>query len=99
MYSGMIIFTKYSGRIMGAHQKIDRVARKHLGKLITDDTIFPKSRKIIYFEGHRGPDSIKAKSPAQDEPWHYYNPFDEDDTQILELIRDHYQQLVKQLKA
>ena len=98
MYSGMIIFTKYSGRIVGAHQKIDRVARKHLSKLIEDDKVFPASRKIIHFEGKNGPDAIKAKSPAKDEPWHYYNPFDDKDTQILELINDHYEQLVKQLK-
>lgn len=99
MYSGMIIFTKYSGRIVGAHQKIDRIARKHLNKLIEVDGRFPSSRKIVYFEGKRGPDAIKAKSPAKDEPWHYYNPFDETDTQILELINDHFQHLVKQLKA
>lgn len=84
---------------MGAHQKIDRVARKHLSRLVEDNAVFPTSRKIIYFEGKRGPDSIKAKSPAKDEPWHYYNPFDESDTQILELIMDHYRELVKQLKA
>lgn len=99
MYSGMIIFTKYSGRIMGAHQKIDRVSRRHLSKLIEDNAVFPKSAKILQFEGKNGPDAIKAKSPAKDEPWHYYNPFDENDTKILEIIMDHFQELVKHLKA
>jgi hypothetical protein len=98
MYSGMA-FTQYSGRVMGAHQKFDRVARKHLSKLLIDNTAFPKARNILYFEGKRGPDGIKIKSPAQDEPWHYYNPFNDEDTQIIELITHHYKRLVKELKA
>ncbi|MEO8863206.1 MAG: hypothetical protein ABI354_02700 [Candidatus Saccharimonadales bacterium] len=87
-----------SGRVLGAHQKIDRVARKQLGKLIPDATLFPKSGKILHFEGQNGPDAIKRKSPAQDEPWHYFNPFNDDDNQLLELIQDHYDRLVKALK-
>lgn len=97
MYSGSTI-TKYSGRVLGAHQKIDRVARRHLTKLMPNDSMFPKFRRILYFEGKHGPDAIKRKSPAQDEPWHYYSPFDDDDSQLIELIRDHYDQLVRQLK-
>ena len=83
---------------MGAHQKIDRVARNHLTKLLADDNKFPTSRRILHFEGKNGPDAIKRKSPAKDEPWHYYSPFDDDDSQLVDLIRDHYEQLVKQLK-
>lgn len=97
MYSGTT-FTKFSGRILGAHQKIDRVARNHLTKLLPNDNIFPASRRILHFEGKNGPDAIKRKSPAKDEPWHYYSPFDDDDSQLIELIREHYDQLVKQLK-
>jgi hypothetical protein len=97
MYSGTTL-TKASGRIMGAHQKIDRVARRHLTRLLTDDKVFPLIKKIIQFEGKNGPDAIKRKSPAKDEPWHYFNPFDDDDTQLLELIEEHYKQLVKELK-
>jgi hypothetical protein len=52
----------------------------------------------LHFEGKNGPDGIKRKSPAKDEPWHFYDPFDEDDTQLLSLIRSHYDELVKQLK-
>lgn len=96
MYSGTTL-TRASGRIMGAHQKIDRVARAHLAKIIKTDKQFPTSRRILYFEGHNGPDAIKRKSPAQDEPWHYYDPFDEKDTQLVDLIKDHYKQLVSQL--
>lgn len=97
MYSGLTI-TKMSGRVMGAHQKIDRVARKHLSRLLVDDTIFPTPRQILHFEGKKGPDAIKRKSPAKDEPWHYYSPFDNNDAQIVDLIKRHYDQLVAELK-
>lgn len=98
MYSGTTL-TKASGRVLGAHQKIDRVARKHLSKLIQDEKLFPASRMILQFEGKNGPDAIKRKSPAKDEPWHYYSPFDDDDAELIELIREHYKELIKQLKA
>ncbi len=99
MYSGLTVFTKYSGRIMGAHQKIDRVARHQLTKMLPDNKVFPSSRKIIQFEGLNGPDGIKRKSPAVDEPWHYFDPFDDTDTQLLDLIQGHYDTLVRELKA
>lgn len=98
MYSGTTL-TKYSGRVLGAHQKIDRVARKHLTKLLKNDAIFPNANHILHFEGKNGPDAIKRKSPAKDEPWHYYSPFDDDDSQLIDLIRDHYNLLVKELRA
>lgn len=98
MYSGTTL-TKYSGRVMGAHQKIDRIARKHLSKLIEDDTDFPPINTILHFEGKNGPDAIKRKSPAKDELWHYFNPFDDDDLQIVEIINEHYSQLISGLKA
>lgn len=98
MYSGTT-FTKYSGRIFGAHQKIDRVARRHLKKLIKDNRAFPGIRTILYFEGKNGPDGIKRKSPARDEPWHYYSPFDDDDTKLIQLIENHYNNLVTELRA
>lgn len=97
MYSGTTL-TPMSGRILGAHQKFDRVARSKLGKLLPSKNAFPSSRHILHFEGRKGPDAIKRKSPSKDEPWHYYSPFDEDDSQLLELIKDHYKQLVKELK-
>lgn len=98
MYSGTT-FTKYSGRILGAHQKLDSVARRNLTKLGVTADEFPSIRKILHFEGKNGPDAIKRKSPAQDEPWHYFDPFNKDDTQLVELIEDHYKRLVKDLKA
>jgi len=55
---------------------------------------FPAIGDILHFEGNNGPDAIKRKSPARDEPWHYYAPFDETDTQLLDIINDHYHRLV-----
>lgn len=97
MYSGSTL-TRFSGRVMGAHQKIDNVSRRHLSWLIPDEVFFPPIRLILSFEGKNGPDGIKRKSPAKDEPWHFIDPHDETDTQLLQLIEDHYNQLVLELK-
>ncbi len=97
MYSGLTL-TRASGRIFGAHQKIDRIARNHLEKLISNNDAFPKIRRILHFEGKNGPDAIKRKSPAKDEPWHYYNPFSDEEHEFIDLVESHYKQLVQQLK-
>ncbi len=97
MYSGTS-FTKFSGRILGAHQKIDSVARRHLTKLTKNESPFPPIRQILYFEGKHGPDAIKRKSPGRDEPWHFYSPFDDEDSKIFKLISEHYRQLIGELK-
>src|ERR1044072_6529633 len=98
MYSGTTL-TPMSGRMFGAHQKIDRLARRSLKKLLSKGAPFTKSQLILNLEGVNGPDAIKRKSPARDEPWHYYSPFDDNDTQLLKIIGDHYDALVKALKA
>lgn len=98
MYSGTTL-TRHSGRLLGAHQKVDRVARRHLKKIGDGAQGFPTIRAILHFEGKNGPDALKRKSPAQDEPWHYYDPYDEDDSGLLHLIKDHYELLVKELVA
>jgi hypothetical protein len=98
MYSGSSI-TPVSGRILGTHQKIDRVARRHLRILLKDNRVFPGTSAILHFEGFNGPDAIKRKSPARDEPWHYYSPFNDDDSKLIELITQHYNKLVKDLKS
>jgi hypothetical protein len=68
--------------------------------LMNKKTFLPaKLRRFLHFEGKNGPDAIKRKSPAQDEPWHYYSPFDEQDSQLIDLIKSHYKQLVVELKA
>jgi hypothetical protein len=97
LWSGTTL-TNYSGSVIGAHQKVDRVARNNLRLLMPADTVFPKIRDILHFEGKNGPDGIKSKSPARDEPWHFYDPFDPEDTKLLLLMQDHYDELVWQLK-
>ncbi|MCA9327406.1 hypothetical protein KDA14_02650 [Candidatus Saccharibacteria bacterium] len=84
----------------GAHQKIDRLARRKFACDAADGpaTLFPETKQILQFEGHNGPDAIKRKTPAQDEPWHYYDPYDETDTQILDIIAEHYKNLVAALR-
>lgn len=98
MYSGLEL-TKYSGSLLGAHQKIDRVARRHLRELLPIDASFPKIKEILNFEGRGGPDGVKVKSPAQDEPWHYLNPLGHDAEHYKEIIDLHFQSLIKELKA
>lgn len=97
MYSGTTL-TPLSGRLVGAHQKLDRLARASLRNLLTDDAAFPHIKGILHFEGVNGPDAIKRKSPAKDEPWHYYSPFDEDDTSLIRQIEEHYRLLAKALR-
>lgn len=84
--------------MLGAHQKFDSVARRHTAKLGVLKDQFPGIRRILHFEGKNGPDAIKRKSPAVDEPWHYFDPFNENDTELLGLITDHFNMLVEDLK-
>jgi len=97
MYSGTTI-RKSSGKIVGTHQKIDRVARRKLQPFIPSSVHFPTSREILKFEGLNGPDGIKKKSPARDEPWHYIDPTNPDDRQILDLISGHENNLIQALR-
>lgn len=84
----------------GAHQRLDRFALRQLKTLIPPDQMagFPNAKQLMEFEGINGPDGIKIKTPAQGEPWHFYNPNDPDDTQILDILRGHYKKLVSALK-
>ena len=97
MYSGTTFRTK-SGNLMGVHQKIDRVARKHIQTLLPSSVEFPSSKDILHFEGKNGPDGIKLKSPAVDEPWHYINPDDPSDVGLLDMIDGHIVNLTNALK-
>jgi hypothetical protein len=84
---------------MGAHQKIDKIARRHLAELLGEQTDFPKFKAILHFEGRNGPDGIKLKSPAKNEPWHFFDPLSKDTKTFMNLIAIHYNGLVKELKA
>jgi hypothetical protein len=92
MYSGTTFRTK-SGRMMGVHQRIDRLARRELTAVLPRRQFFPSEHDILHFEGLNGPDGIKRKSPGQDEPWHYVDPTDPTDTNLREMIKDHIHNL------
>ena len=96
MYSGSTL-TNASGNIIGAHQKIDRSARKVLSSL-GEFNKFPESKVILHFEGRNGPDSAKAKLDGEDAPWHFYDPFDPDDGLLIVQIEEHYIKLVESLR-
>lgn len=82
-----------------AHQKIDRIARKHLTALIDADVFFPQLSQIVHFEGNRGPDATKLKNKQNvEQPWHFINPFDDGDTDLHGLIEIHYRSLVAALR-
>lgn len=92
MYSGTTLRNK-SGRVIGTHQKIDRVARRHLRHVLPKGTWFPTAKDILHFEGKNGPDGIKSKSPGVDEPWHFIDPEHEGDHQLFDLMTDHIHNL------
>ncbi|MFZ1258213.1 MAG: hypothetical protein WAQ25_01975 [Candidatus Saccharimonas sp.] len=98
MYSGTT-FNKQSGGFIGVHQKIDRVARRNLATMPGFGPGFPSIQEILHFEGNNGPDGIKRKSPSVDEPWHYIDPTNPYDTELLTIIRDHYDNLVVALQS
>jgi hypothetical protein len=97
MYSGTTFRTK-SGRMMGVHQKIDRIARRQIEAILPEGAYFPNSHEILHFEGSNGPDGIKRKSPGRDEPWHYIDPTNPDDTAVVDMIKDHIFNLGEALK-
>lgn len=102
MYSfGPIPRQQKSGRHIGTHQKINRVARRHLTPFIGNEGVwFPTIREILHFEGMRGPDGVKMKSPGRDEPWHFIDPHEPyKDPRLLDAIRQHRANLVEALTS
>lgn len=86
--------------IFHAHQKLDRVARIHLGTLLEASRSFPAIRSILEFEGQHGPDSTNLKNRAgEEQPWHFYDPYDPKDTKLKGIIQGHYDELVQALRA
>lgn len=97
MYSfGPVPKSKKTGRVVGAHQKIDRVARRHLTTLVDERLAFPTTREILHFEGYNGPDGVKMKSPGRDEPWHFIDP-EQPSEQFLAYLREHSANLTDSL--
>jgi hypothetical protein len=97
MYSGTTFRTK-SGRVMGVHQRIDRVAHRHIKRLVRHEEMFPTTLEVLHFEGLNGPDGIKRKSPAKDEPWHYIDPTNANDRSLYDMMNDHIYNLTEALR-
>lgn len=100
MYStvGLLKNSKHSGKLVGTHQRLDRTARAYMSKLMPKGMYFPSFKEIVYFEGNRGPDGLKRKSPGVDEPMHFILP-DADDGKLIKMILDHQYNLKKALKS
>ena len=99
MYATLDIIkgSKHSGKLIGVHQKLDKAARQLLAEEFGRDArIFPSIEKILYFEGTRGPDGLKAKSPGEDEPDHFIQP-NHDDGKLWGYISDHQYNLTQAL--
>lgn len=85
--------------VFHAHQKLDRVARRHLRQL-TSDCYFPPIRQILRFEAGHGPDRVHLKREREGgQPWHFVDPHDEADTSIDLEIQHHYRGLAAALAA
>ena len=98
MYAGTTI-SHGSGKVIGVHQKIDRVARRCVKKHLKSNSDFPDIETIIHFEGINGPDAIKRKSPSVDEPWHFLDPTKSIETQPIVIdISNHIYNLTIALK-
>ncbi|HKU18491.1 MAG TPA: hypothetical protein VJP80_04415 [Candidatus Saccharimonadales bacterium] len=85
--------------VLRAHQKIDRVAYRHLRQLTPRVVTFPSTQSILHFEGNNGPDAPKFKRAIDEQPWHFVDPFDENDTSLHETIGLHYDALVAALRS
>lgn len=97
MYSGLTFRTQ-SGLVMGVHQRIDRVAYRHVKSHVAELPFFPSLHEVLYFEGLNGPDGIKRKSPAKDEPWHYIDPTNPKDRAIVDMILDHIHNMAQAIR-
>lgn len=99
MYATLDIFenSKHSGKLIGVHQKLDKIARRFLDAKLKVGTEFPDIKEILYFEGSRGPDGIKKKSPGVDDPDYFIIP-DKDDGVLFEIVMNHRYNLAQALK-
>lgn len=98
MYSTTTIVknSKLSGKIVGTHQLLDQAARKLLAKHLPRGKFFPTSKEILHFEGARGPDGLKRKSPDDDDPSHMFG--ENNGADLVQQIMDHHYNLVQALK-
>ena len=73
------------------------MAKRQLRPFIPHNVKFPTIYQILHYEGLNGPDGNKRKSPAKDEPWHFINPDDPNDTRLLDMIDEHRVNMSKAL--
>lgn len=86
----------FTGKYLGTHQLLDQAARKILAQQLPEGYYFPSSKEILQFEGARGPDCLKRKSPDDDDPTHM---FDEDEgRELYGQIYGHFYNLVQALR-
>lgn len=100
MYATLAILedSKHSGDLIGTHQKLDKAARLLLSKqLPLKSRQFPTIEEILYFEGMRGPDGLKRKSPGVDEPMQFIEP-NHDNGVLVQQIFDHQYNLRRALQ-
>lgn len=98
MYAGTTL-RRHSGKIVGVHQKIDRIARRGINKYLPKDVLFPDIKEILHFEGKNGPDAIRYMIPAIDKPWHFIDPAKADDRMLLVVIENHIVNLSDAIKS
>ena len=82
--------------MVGTHQQLDRVARTILKRHLPRGRYFPSEKEILQFEGTRGPDGLKRKSPDEDDPSHMFEG--EHGENLVTQILDHHYNLVQALK-
>lgn len=89
--------TKLTGKIVGTHQQIDQAARKVLARHLPRGKNFPSAKEILQFEGTRGPDGLKRKSPDEDDPSHMFDG--ENGERLIQQILNHHYNLVQALRS
>ncbi len=87
--------------VFHAHQKLDRIAYRHLRHIVGMPTGWPQLSDILHFEGKRGPDASKLKNnpTAGELPWHFVDPFDATDNALAATLQSHYDSMVASLKT
>lgn len=88
--------SKLSGKLVGTHQLLDQAARKVLAKYLPRGRYFPSNKEILGFEGARGPDGLKRKSPDEDDPSHMFG--EDNGADLFQQIMDHRYNLIQALK-
>ena len=91
--------SKHSGKLIGVHQKLDKAARQLLAKNLGREIgYFPTIDEILYFEGSRGPDGLKRKSPGVDDPDYFIDP-KHDDGVLFTIIKNHQYNLAEAIRT